>query len=174
MTDAAPASQRRFQTPWGPIVLAATDRGLVRATLPGAPGARLRPAVPPSRAADRHLDRAERQVREYLAGRRKTFSVPLDLRAVTPFRRKVLLACRQVPYGTTVTYGQLAARAGRPMAARAVGQAMASNPVPLVIPCHRVLAAGGGLGGFMGAAAGGLCLKRRLLELEGVRTGGRA
>lgn len=109
--------------------------------------------------------RAEREIREYLAGRRRRFTVPADLSAATPFHRKVLAALARVPYGRTVTYGQLAARAGRPRAARAVGQAMANNPVPLIFPCHRVVAAGGGLGGF----GGGLDLKRRLLALEAIR-----
>jgi len=106
--------------------------------------------------------RAEREIREYLAGRRRRFTVPADLSAATPFHRKALAALARVPYGRTVTYGQLAARAGRPRAARAVGQAMANNPLPLIFPCHRVVASGGGLGGF----GGGLGLKRRLLALE--------
>jgi methylated-DNA-[protein]-cysteine S-methyltransferase len=87
----------------------------------------------------------------------------VDLDGLPPFQRKVLLAERRVPYGRTITYGALAAKVGRPRAARAVGQALAHNPVPLVVPCHRVIAAGGGLGGF----GGGLALKRRLLALEG-------
>ena len=99
---------------------------------------------------------------QYLAGRRRRFTVPVDLSGVPAFQRRVLQALRRVPYGRTITYGQLAARAGRPRAARAVGQAMAHNPVPLIVPCHRVVASGGGLGGF----GGGLALKRRLLALE--------
>jgi methylated-DNA-[protein]-cysteine S-methyltransferase len=131
-------------------------------------------------AAEAIAARAERQIREYLAGRRRPldhargrpewvegrrFTVPLDLSGLSPFHRRVLQATRRIPYGRTATYRDLARRVGRPRAARAVGQAMARNPVPLVIPCHRVVAAGGGLGGF----SGGLDLKRRLLALEDAR-----
>jgi O-6-methylguanine DNA methyltransferase len=114
-------------------------------------------------AAKKIAARAEREIREYLAGRRRRFTVPLDLSGLSPFHRRVLRAALRIPYGRTVTYSDLARRVGRPAAARAVGQAMARNPVPLVIPCHRVVAAGGGLGGY----SGGLALKRRLLALEG-------
>jgi len=160
---------RRFATPWGRMAVAATLRGLVRVVLPGCDAGEI-PRGRGSAAAARHLDRAERQMGEYLAGRRRTFALAVDLSDLPPFRRKVLAACRDIPYGATTTYGRLAARVGRPRAARAVGQAMATNPVPLVIPCHRVLAADGGLAGFMGRTRGcGVALKRRLLTLEGVR-----
>ncbi len=89
---------------------------------------------------------------------------PVDLSGHPPFRRRALLAARQIRYGEVKSYGWLAARAGRPGAARAAGQAMSRNPVPLVIPCHRVIAAGGALGGF----GGGLGMKRALLRLEGI------
>ncbi|MEW4526796.1 methylated-DNA--[protein]-cysteine S-methyltransferase [Maioricimonas sp. JC845] len=92
--------------------------------------------------------------------------VPLALPPMTPFRKAIVRCLRQVPYGTTISYGELAQRAGRPGAARAVGQAMASNTLPLLIPCHRVIAAGGRLGGF--SAPTGVTLKERLLALEGV------
>jgi methylated-DNA-[protein]-cysteine S-methyltransferase len=114
------------------------------------------------RAARAHARQAERQIREYLRGRRRALTVRLDLTALPRFQKKVLLAARRILYGRTATYGEVAVRAGRPRAARAVGQAMARNPVPLAVPCHRVVAAGGGLGGFGGEAA----LKRRLLALE--------
>ena len=123
------------------------------------------PRALPGAKAEAHAERAERQICEYLAGRRQKFSLPLDLEAIPPFQKKVLRLALRIPYGRTVTYGQLAARAGRPRAARAVGRAMARNPLPLVIPCHRVVATGGGLGGY----SGGLNLKRRLLALEGRR-----
>ena len=180
---------RFFDTPFGRMAVAATPRGLARVILPGdsaggtpQPGRRgdlLRDrglpraaatatrrhsvAVPP---AERFEKSAEREILEYLSGRRRKFTVPLDL-GVRPFHGKVLAAARRIPYGRTATYGELAARAGSPRAARAVGQAMARNPVPLVVPCHRVVAGGGGLGGF----GGGLDLKRRLLDLEAPRTG---
>jgi len=159
---------RIFETPWGRMGVAATARGLARVVLPGKRNARAlaRLATIEGRQAPRaarvHARQAERQIREFLRGRRRAFSVRLDLAALPRFQKKVLLAARRILYGRTVTYGQLAARAGKPRAARAVGQVMARNPVPLAVPCHRVVAAGGGLGGFGGEAA----LKRRLLALE--------
>ena len=106
---------------------------------------------------------AVQELSEYLAGERRDFTVPVDLSGVTDFSRLVLEECRRLPYGQTLSYGELAAALGRPKAARAVGQALGRNPVPLIVPCHRILAAGGGLGGF----GLGLEAKRRLLELEG-------
>jgi len=121
-------------------------------------------ALPSTDAAAEAVARqAERELTEYLAGRRRTFTVPVDLDAAPAFHRAVYRALRRVPFGRTVTYGALARRAGSPGAARAVGRAMARNPVPLVVPCHRVVASAGP-GGF----GGGLDLKRRLLALEGV------
>jgi len=152
-----------FPTPWGRMAAAATAKGLVRVVLPRqARGEEAGRGAPCGPAAKAHAALARREILEYLEGRRREFTVPVDLEGVPPFHRQVLLACGEIPYGRTVTYGQLAARVGRPRAARAVGQAMAGNPVPLVIPCHRVVASGGGLGGY----GGGLDLKRRLLALE--------
>jgi len=108
-------------------------------------------------------DQAAREIREYLAGRRRKFTVPIDTGSLPPFHKTVLLAARGIPFGRTETYGALAARVGSPRGARAVGQAMARNPLAIVVPCHRVVAVGGGLGGY----GGGLDLKRRLLALEG-------
>lgn len=102
----------------------------------------------------------------YASGSPEGFrDVAIDPGPVTPFRRRVIRGCRQIPFGKTLTYGQLAARAGSPAASRAVGNCMASNRIPLIIPCHRVVASGGGLGGF--SAAGGTSTKQRLLDLEG-------
>ncbi len=106
---------------------------------------------------------AAAELREYLAGRRTSFDVPIELSWVTPFRREVLLACASIPRGSTATYGDLARRVGRPLAARAVGNMMRTNPLPIVVPCHRVIGSDGSLTGF----GGGLDVKRRLLELEG-------
>ncbi|HZP27547.1 MAG TPA: MGMT family protein, partial [Acidimicrobiia bacterium] len=89
-----------------------------------------------------------------------------DMHGIPRFHQRVYEAARAVPVGTTVTYGELAARVGSPASARAVGQAMAANPFPIVVPCHRVLSAGGRLGGF--SATGGLATKRRMLAIEGV------
>jgi methylated-DNA-[protein]-cysteine S-methyltransferase len=108
------------------------------------------------------LDDVRRELDEYFAGRRQEFDLPLDLR-VPPFPADVLRELALVPYGRTETYGTLAARAGRPRAARAVGTIMNRNPIPIVLPCHRIVGANGSLTGY----AGGLEVKRRLLELEG-------
>jgi methylated-DNA-[protein]-cysteine S-methyltransferase len=94
--------------------------------------------------------------------------IPIVLQHLSPFQRRVVAACRAIPYGSQRTYGDLARAAGRPGAARAVGQVMAGNRVPLVVPCHRVVAAGGGVGGF--SAPQGLKMKRRLLAMEARRT----
>lgn len=156
---------RVFETPLGRIGVAATARGVVRVTLPNkvaGRGCRSSRASAGAAKAEAHAERAEREIREYCAGRRRRFTVTIDLSGVPPFHRKVLAAARRIPYGRTVTYGELARRAGSPRAARATGQAMAHNPVPLIVPCHRVVAAGGGLGGF----GGGLAMKRLLLALE--------
>jgi methylated-DNA-[protein]-cysteine S-methyltransferase len=102
------------------------------------------------------------QIAEYFAGTRRTFRVRLDRRAGTRFQRAVWTAMGRVPYGRTLSYGEIAGRIGKPGAARAVGQACGANPVPLVVPCHRVVAAGGGLGGF----GSGLDVKRWLLDFE--------
>ena len=98
-------------------------------------------------------------------GRDQLLDIPVALGEATPFQRKVLEQCRRIRYGQTITYGQLAAKAGYPQAARAVGSVMARNRVPLVIPCHRVIGASGTLRGYSGC--GGTAMKRRLLELEG-------
>jgi methylated-DNA-[protein]-cysteine S-methyltransferase len=102
---------------------------------------------------------------EYLAGKRVSFDdIPVDLTSQPPFRRRVQEACRRIPYGQTLTYGQLAAKAGNPAAVRAVGSAMSHNPLPILIPCHRVVRSNGGIGGF--SARGGTDLKQRLLDME--------
>jgi O-6-methylguanine DNA methyltransferase len=107
--------------------------------------------------------RAARQLGEYFRGRRRSFNVPLDLRG-TDFQLQVWRTLRQVGYGRVVTYGELARRMDRGGASRAVGNACGANPVPVIVPCHRVLATGRRLGGF----SAGLDVKRRLLDLEGV------
>jgi methylated-DNA-[protein]-cysteine S-methyltransferase len=139
----------------GPVSFA-TDGERVRALLLGR---RLRD--PGRRTA---LDReVARQLRQYFAGRREAFDLPMALDA-TRFRSKVLRAVGRIPFGRARSYGEIARAVGQPRAARAVGQAVGANPLPLLIPCHRVLAAHGRLGGF----GGGLAWKRFLLELEGI------
>jgi methylated-DNA-[protein]-cysteine S-methyltransferase len=105
------------------------------------------------------------QVLEYLEGRRDVFTLAHDLRSLTPFQRDVLTTVQEVPRGEYLTYGELARRIGKPGAARAVGQALGSNPIPIIIPCHRVLASDGSLGGYSGR--GGVRTKEALLRLEG-------
>ncbi len=112
--------------------------------------------------AARWAAEAARQIGEYMAGRRRQFDVPLDLRGLSEFARRVLELCRQIPYGATASYGEIARKAGRAGAARAVGRVMARNPVPILVPCHRVVRADGALGGF----GAGLAAKRELLALE--------
>lgn len=110
------------------------------------------------------LQQALLELDQYFAGHRQEFRLPLDLTGQPQFRRRILDALQKVPYGTTITYGTLSAQAGFPQAARAVGQAMAANPLPIIIPCHRVVAAGGQLGGYSGGR--GVQTKRWLLEFE--------
>ena len=109
-------------------------------------------------------DTVTQQLREYFAGQRREFDLPLDLSGVTPFRAEVLRELSKVPYGETTTYAELARAVGNPKAVRAVGSACATNPLPILIPCHRVLRADGSLGGYRGGEAA----KRFLLRLEGI------
>ncbi len=113
--------------------------------------------------ADARLAGVGRELREYFGGRRRRLTVPVDLAGVSPFQRRVLAAARRIPVGRVVSYGELARRIGQPGASRAVGQALGHNPIPIIIPCHRIVASGGGLGGYVG----GVKAKRALLTLEG-------
>lgn len=112
------------------------------------------------------LDRAKRELGEYFAGRRKRFKLRLDLSSGTEFRQKVWKEMMRIPYGEVVTYGELANRIGEPKASRAVGQACRSNPIGVIVPCHRVVASNG-IGGF-GGPGRAIALKRGLLRFEGV------
>lgn len=111
------------------------------------------------------LARAQREIKEYLAGERRYFDLPLKLEG-TPFQQLVWQALRDIPYGETRSYGELAAAIGRPKACRAVGMANHNNPLAIIVPCHRVIGANGRLTGY----AGGLEIKRALLKLEGIVT----
>ena len=149
-------------SPVGSLGVAATDRGLCRISydVDGWEDALARTfGVRDLRSP---LEDVRRELDEYFAGARRTFDLPLDLR-VAPFHADVLRELARVPYGRTDTYGALAARVGRPKAARAVGTVMNRNPIPIVLPCHRIVGASGALVGY----AGGLAVKRRLLHLEG-------
>jgi len=112
---------------------------------------------------DAKLAAAKKQLEAYLSGRRQTLDFPLDLSlARTRFQRKVLEAARRIPFGKVVSYGQLARTLGKPKAFRAVGHALAMNPIPIGIPCHRIIASDGSLGGY----TGGLEIKKKLLQIE--------
>jgi methylated-DNA-[protein]-cysteine S-methyltransferase len=158
----------RHETPLGPLVLAATAAGLVRVGLPSdgedAVLQELASCISPRvlRAPRESLTRARRQLDEYFERRRSRFDVALDWRLTGGFRERVLRATARIPYGATSTYGDLARAAGSPAAFRAAGSALGSNPLPILVPCHRVLSVGGGLGGYRG----GPQAKTLLLELE--------
>jgi len=158
---------RTVETPVGELLLAATPRGLVRVAFrveghDAALALLAREVSPRILRAPSRLDAAAREIEEYFAGRRSTFDLPLDLRLARGFRRRVLAHLARIRYGTTASYTQIARRAGSPGAVRAVGTACARNPLPIVLPCHRVLRSDGTLGGY----AGGLDAKRALLDLE--------
>ena len=142
-------------TPFGPMSIAAEGEEIVRLSLPNEPA----PGAPEGETP--MLRRAREELLEYLDGRRRDFDLPLSPRG-TPFQTSCWRALLDIPYGETRTYGQLAAAIGRPRAVRAVGQANHRNPIPILIPCHRVVGADGTLTGY----GGGLELKAALLRLE--------
>lgn len=151
----------RIDSPIGPLLLAASDAGMHAIEFPD--------ARHPVRRGDDWvesghplLDRARQQLDEYFAGERRRFDLPLAPQG-TPFQRQVWETLATIGYGQTLSYGQLAARIGRPSASRAVGAANGRNPIPIVLPCHRVIGANGSLTGF----GGGLPTKQFLLRLEG-------
>jgi methylated-DNA-[protein]-cysteine S-methyltransferase len=156
-----------IDSPLGPLMLAATERGLVRVAYPDNSfddvletlAAKVSPRVleAPSR-----LDGARRELDEYFDGRRQDFDLPLDWALARGFGRRVLEATARIGFGSVSTYREVAERAGSPRAVRAAGNALGANPIPVVVPCHRVLRTGGGLGGY----TGGLDKKTALLGLE--------
>lgn len=155
----------------GDVFIAATKQGLCAVSIGKKTDARFRADLARKFPGERfekspsRLGPYRRELDEYFRGRRERFTVPIDLSGVGGrFQRKVLHELRRVPFGRVLTYGELAARCGSPRAARAVGAAMAANPLAIVVPCHRVVAASGGLGGY----SAGLSKKRKLLSHEGV------
>lgn len=114
------------------------------------------------------LDDVRRELAEYFAGARRDFTVPLDRCLSTGFRRAAQEAISRIPYGEVASYGEIAAGAGQPGATRAAGSACRTNPIPVIVPCHRVLRSDGSIGGYAGDMPGGLDIKRHLLALEGV------
>ncbi len=163
----AEAGHRVVNTPVGPLLLAATDRGLVRVAFAAEDfdavlGELRRRYGPRLVDASGALDRAATQLDEYFTRRRRHFEIPLDRSSSTGFVDQVRRALGQIDFGETRSYAEVAALVGRPGAARAVGSACATNPLPIVVPCHRVVRADGGLGGYLG----GLEAKATLLALE--------
>lgn len=154
-------------SPFGPLLLATTPRGLVRIGLPNYDAetaleelaAKVSPRV---LEAPARLDEARRELDLYFEGKLRDFDLPLDWRLTAGFRGKVQHAIARIPYGQTRTYTEVARSAGNERAVRAAGTACGTNPIPIVVPCHRVLRSGGALGGY----GGGLPMKQALLELE--------
>ena len=164
----ADVSYAPADSPFGPLLLAATRRGLVRLAFPEEDvdsvlerlARKISPRIVEAPAA---LEPARRELEEYFGGGRHRFELKLDWALVGGFGQRVLRATSQIPYGGVLSYAEVAADAGSPRGSRAAGNALGSNPLPIVIPCHRVLRSGGALGGY----GGGPERKRWLLELEG-------
>jgi methylated-DNA-[protein]-cysteine S-methyltransferase len=167
----ADVAYAQLDSPFGTLIAASTQAGLVRLAFPEESpesvleriAARISPRIVRSPA---RLEQVQRQLEEYFAGQRRGFEVPLDWSLIGPFGRRVLSATAAIPYGRVLSYGEVAGVAGSPRGSRAAGNALGANPIPIVIPCHRVLRSGGALGGY----GGGPERKRWLLELEGAPT----
>jgi methylated-DNA-[protein]-cysteine S-methyltransferase len=155
-----------IDSPVGDLLVASTMRGLCRIsfTVEGQDEALAR--LFGARVLRMPLDEVRRELDEYFEGRRREFDLPLDWALVGPFGRRVLRVTSEIPYGGVQSYAEVASDAGSPRGSRAAGNALGSNPIPIVIPCHRVLRSGGALGGY----GGGIERKRWLLELEGALT----
>ncbi|HEY5848369.1 MAG TPA: methylated-DNA--[protein]-cysteine S-methyltransferase [Microlunatus sp.] len=158
---------RTVDSPLGTLLVAASPAGLLRVAFDSEGHQQVLEALsdrvsPRILRAPNRLDEVARQLDDYFGGRRRRFALPLDLRLSTGFRQEVLRHLTHIGYGHTESYTQVAAATGRPSAVRAVGSACATNPVPVVVPCHRVLRSDGSLGGYRG----GLPAKRTLLDLE--------
>jgi methylated-DNA-[protein]-cysteine S-methyltransferase len=161
-----------MESPFGTLLMASTPKGLVRLAYPEEDRDQVlerlaRTISPRLLQAPERLDEIRRQLDEYFEGRRRGFDLQVDYALSRGFVRRVLRATARIPFGDVATYRVVATRAGNPRAVRAAGNALGSNPVPIVVPCHRVVRTGGGLGGY----TGGLDRKRFLLRLEGARTG---
>jgi methylated-DNA-[protein]-cysteine S-methyltransferase len=167
----ADISYAPVDSPFGTLHAATTKRGLVRVAFPEESvesvlerlAQRLSPRIVEAPAS---LDPVKRELDEYFAGRRRAFDIPLDWSLIGPFGARVLHVTSEIPYGGVLSYTEVATEAGSPRGSRAAGNALGANPIPIVIPCHRVLRAGGALGGY----GGGLERKQWLLELEGALT----
>lgn len=169
LADDADVAYADMDSPVGRLLLAQSRRGLVRIHwVEGNEDDILeevaRDVSPRILHAPARLDEARRELEEYFAGQRTRFDVPVDWGILAGFRRRVLEATARIPFGSVSTYTDVAVRAGSPRGMRAAGNALGSNPIPIVVPCHRVLRTGGDLGGY----GGGLDRKRTLLRIEGV------
>ena len=159
-----------FETKWGFFGLAGTESALYRTHLPGPEPekieSRLLKNLPAAQLDKTFFKILQKQIIAYYEGSFVNFStdIPIALDGFQGFSRKVLTACRSITFGRTISYSGLAKKAGRPAASRAVGNALANNPMPLIIPCHRVIRTDGKMGGF--SAPGGISLKKRMLDLE--------
>ena len=160
-TEVYETASTTVATPIGRLSIVASPRGLLRIDFPERESSVTAAHNSAGKEARRHLAVAVRQLRDYFAGRRSAFELRLDL-VGTAYQQRVWRALQGVPFGRTLSYGELAARLGAPKGARAVGRACATNPVPVVVPCHRVVDGAGALHGY----GGGLWRKQRLLELE--------
>jgi methylated-DNA-[protein]-cysteine S-methyltransferase len=165
---ASPALDGTLDSPLGDLTIFVTPRGVLRIAYPNEPGSEVLDEVadrvsPRILRAPARTDAARRELAGYFAGTRRSFDLAIDWSLVRGFASGVLRATTDVPFGQVTTYGSVARAAGSPRAARAAGNALGSNPIPIVVPCHRVLHADGGLGGY----SGGLERKRILLRLEG-------
>lgn len=150
----------RVDSPIGALVVWGTADAVTKVALPGSRAARDAPSAAGRRRGA--TSDAARQLDEYFAGKRRAFDLPIEV-AGTEFQEQVWLKLAEIPYGDTISYAELARWVGRPQAFRAVGQANGANPIPIILPCHRVIAADGSIGGY----GGGLETKRRLLAIEG-------
>ncbi|HUT53244.1 MAG TPA: methylated-DNA--[protein]-cysteine S-methyltransferase [bacterium] len=164
-----PVNYHVFSTAWGSAAIAWTERGVCGVVLPGPDERKIKAAIlaeypeaVPARPAP--VADAVKEIKDYFMRRNPKFSARLDLSWATPFQARVYRAMLKIPAGRTISYGELAARIGSPGASRAVGAVNAANRIPLLIPCHRVIASSGALGGY--SAAGGVKTKQRLLDLE--------
>lgn len=158
--------QSSFETELGRVSVYATERGICKIGLPATPAEDDVELLPISSSSSL-TEQVAIMMKLYFSGRRQLFEkVPVDLAGLTQFRTNILTLIRGIPYGETRSYGEVSIMAGTPGAARAVGGALAANPVPVIIPCHRIVAADGRLTGF--TAPGGLELKKNLLQAEGV------
>jgi len=157
-----------LRTRFGSAGIVAADKGLSRIVLTGKNMEGFHrlicKLIPEAQYEKQLLPSLQRQLKDYFSGKPVHFRVKLDLSSLADFQRKVLQACARIEYGQTISYGELAGRIGKPKAARAVGGALARNPIPIVIPCHRVIAGDGSMGGF--SAEQGIKLKRQLLKME--------